>query len=463
MSPTRFPAALAAVLASVLQAGVATAAPVQVTNSNADCASVAPVSDSTGTIAAWQSDCNLAATNPDGSLEIFRAVVGSAPAQLTTGVACSSTRPSMSSDGNKVAFESDCNLTGANVDGNVEIFLWKNGAITQLTNSVGCDNLAPSINGAGTFIAFDSTCNLQGNSNAVRGSGIFRVSSTGVLTRLTDNSADDCDSTSASINGSGSLVAFDSDCNLTGENEDRAIEIFTVTSAGAATQMTKAPDDTCSSVRPSMDSAGSIIAFYSDCNFTGFNADNSDEIFTVNASKTVAQVTNVGSGTACASGEPRMAASGTAVAFTSYCRLNEFNGDGSIEAFQAGVGRSQGGILAVTDGGPNCSSTAGGISADGTRVMLDSDCNLATNNADESVEIYRANACVCGAPATRRAAPSPKASDALLTLRSAVGASSCALCECDTNNDQLVTASDALRTLKVAVGDTTLTLTCPAP
>jgi len=460
-----FGLALASVLMAAAESPAATPLPVQITadDSGTGCASSTPVSDSTGTIAAWQSDCDPATTNADGSTEIFRAIVGSAPVQLTDKTACTSSRPTISADGTRIAFESDCDLVGANADGNIEIFLWKNGTLSQLTTSTDCENLAPSINGPGSFVAFDSTCNIFGTNNDGRGSEIYRVSVQGVLKQLTTDATGNCDSTSASIDSSGNLVAFDSDCDLTGENENLAVEIFTVTSAGAVRQLTFAPDDSCSSVHPEMDAAGTIVGFHSDCDFTGGNPDAGDEIFTVTtASRTVQQVSSSPLGAACASGEVRMASSGGALAFSSYCKLAG-NSDGSIEVYQVTLGGSSvGGLLAVTSGS-DCSSMAGGLSADGSRVMFDSDCNPSGDNADGSVEVFRASACACGAPNTRRLPPQdPLASDALLILKGAVGSASCAACECDTNDDGKVSSTDALRTLKAVVGEAGITLDCPS-
>jgi hypothetical protein len=171
----------------------------------------------------------------------------------------------------------------------------------------------------------------------------------------------------------------------------------------------------------------------------------------------IRQVTSSSAGTACASGEVHMASSGNAVSFSSYCRFGTMNADQSIEAFQAGVGGGPSGVLAVSNGN-GCSSAAGGLSADGTRVALDSDCDLIGDNADASVEVFRATACVCGAPNTRK---TTNTSDALLVLRAAVGIAACAKCECDVNNDGQVNTADALRTLRAAVGQP-IELNCPA-
>jgi hypothetical protein len=53
------------------------------------------------------------------------------------------------------------------------------------------------------------------------------------------------------------------------------------------------------------------------------------------------------------------------------------------------------------------------------------------------------------------------ASDALFTLRAAVGTETCDACLCDIDGNGTVTASDALSTLKAAVGQP-VTLNCPA-
>lgn len=426
-------------------------------DSESGCGSFLPVTDGSGSVVAWQSDCDPAGTNADASIEIFRATVGGAASQLTSGTACSSTRPTISADGSRIAFESSCDLLpGGNADGNVEIFIWKNGTLSQITTTVACDNFAPSINGAGTFLAYDSNCITANNTDGSY--EIFRVSHNGgTPTQLTKETSGTCDSTSASISGNGDLVAFDSDCDLTGQNEDFAVEIFTVTSAGVVTQRTAGLDDSCSSLRPSMDAAGSIIAFQSDCDFSGTNPDRGEEIFTVKSGELPHQVTSVSDGVTCANGEPRIASSGNALVFSSYCAFGTTNNDGSVEVFQVGVGSYEGGILAVT-GDVGCSSVSGGIDASGSLVVFDSDCDPTGGNGDGSVEAYRSRACVCGAPATRKSPP--KASDALYTLRSSVGTSSCAACECDTDSSGSVGAADALRILKKAVGQD-IELTCP--
>lgn len=67
----------------------------------------------------------------------------------------------------------------------------------------------------------------------------------------------------------------------------------------------------------------------------------------------------------------------------------------------------------------------------------------------------------CGQPVSKGA--SPTASDALATLKTAVGVLTCDLSVCDVDNSKAITAGDALRILKVAVGQPNVVLNCPAP
>src|SRR5205085_12292365 len=64
----------------------------------------------------------------------------------------------------------------------------------------------------------------------------------------------------------------------------------------------------------------------------------------------------------------------------------------------------------------------------------------------------------CGQPQTTGSKPT--AGDALSILHAAVGERSCAACICDVNGSQTVTATDALVTLKSAVGQD-IALVCP--
>lgn len=65
----------------------------------------------------------------------------------------------------------------------------------------------------------------------------------------------------------------------------------------------------------------------------------------------------------------------------------------------------------------------------------------------------------CGQP--QSVGTKPNASDALYTLRAAVGSLTCPLWVCNVDNNLSITAGDALRILKFAVGQAGITLICP--
>jgi hypothetical protein len=90
-----------------------------------------------------------------------------------------------------------------------------------------------------------------------------------------------------------------------------------------------------------------------------------------------------------------------------------------------------------------------------------SDACVGAPACDETCTICDAGACIsiCGAPHSR--APEPLAVDALAILRGAVGGPACPPCLCDTTGGGGVTASDALLTLRAAVG-LNVVLDCPS-
>jgi hypothetical protein len=105
------------------------------------------------------------------------------------------------------------------------------------------------------------------------------------------------------------------------------------------------------------------------------------------------------------------------------------------------------------------SGSSGGACGDGSmdesEECDDGDTDFATGEAcDGECQLVP-----CGRP-TNSAGATPKASDALFALRTAVNLVSCALVVCDVNDSGMVTASDALFILRKAVGGT-VALVCP--
>ncbi len=440
-----FPGTLTLLATLVLPAAQAGAALEQVSNDpSGACESASPSASALSSVVVFESLCDLTGGNADGNREVFRAGSDGVVTQLTDTTGCTNANPVAGSLGQIVSFDSDCDLTGANADGNVEIFQIDGAVTAQLTDSTSCSNGFPSSSLDGATVAFESDCDLTG-ANADRNSEIFIVSSAGVATQLTDDTSFSfCGSFFPSINAGGSVVAFESDCDLTADNDDQIAEIFSVTSLGVVTRLTFG-NDNCDSFLPSISGTGDVVAFESDCDLSGSNGDGSVEVFTVDPALDIVQISDDPGVTQCSSVEPSISSDGASVTFTSFCDPTGGNPDQSFEVFTAQSGQ----VTQVTDGA-GCTSAQSTFAAGGETVVFESDCDLAGTNADGGNEIFRVNDCSCGSPVTEQLPPT--ASDALFVLMAAVGQAQCSLCECDVNASLTMTASDALIVLQSSVG-----------
>lgn len=151
-----------------------------------------PVLDATGRRLVFSSTANLdGAANADGSSEVFfwkrkraHGVEGGRRfvlmKQVTNGDGCHSRTPMPSKNAATIVYASTCDPTGANGDGNQEIFLYDNrtGETIQVTDTAACVNgpvapgllAGPAIDRRGRNVVFQSTCPLDGNDFLADGS-----------------------------------------------------------------------------------------------------------------------------------------------------------------------------------------------------------------------------------------------------------------------------------------------------
>jgi uncharacterized repeat protein (TIGR01451 family) len=351
-----------------------------------------------GTRIAFDSTADLTGGNPDGSREIFVYDTATGFTQVTnsTGFLSLSVNASISGNGTCVAFVSFADLTGGNADHGEEIFLFNavTSNITQITtgNSDSEASRSPSISADGTRIAFHSFADLTG-ANADHSGEIFLFDTAAAgLTQITNSTDGHC--YDAAISGDGKRIAFQSDANLTGGNADRNQEIFlydTVTS-----NFTQITDSAASSNdSPSINDDGTRIAFDSNADLTGGNADGKREIFLFDSTtgdlKQLTNSTEGGSGTASISGD------GTRIAFPSTSNLTGGNPNFDLEMFLFDTGDSS--ITQLTNSSGEYRSPA--ISADGTQVAFTSTANLNGTNADQNKEVFLAT---CSMPPSERPA-----------------------------------------------------------
>lgn len=350
-----------------------------------------------GTRIAFHLDADLTGGNTDRNFELFLFDANTNTVtqitNTTSGSAPTNHAPAINAFGTRIAFESTADLTGQNPELNREIFLFDAtaGTVRQLTKNAGVGQaFLPSINADGTRIAFESNANPTGG-NPNLNSEIFLVDTgPNTIAQLT-NSPARAGSANASINGDGTRVAFDSDEDLTGGNPDFNREIFLFdAAANATTQLTNSTGEGTGSVTPSINADGTRIAFHSNTDLTGVNADGNDEIVLVDtALGTLTQVTNtVGGDPLLESYLAAISADGTRIAFTSGRDLTGTNPDETLEIFAFDTAT---GVFTQVTNVTAGSSITPSISADGRRIAFVARADLTGGNSDGFDEIFLAS------------------------------------------------------------------------
>jgi len=253
----------------------------QVTNTMGLFGNSTPWTNVDGTRIAFESDRNLTGGNADANVEVFIYHVNTNTfTQVTNTTAHENLRVySISANGTRIAIESQRNLTGGNADLNNEIFLYDatTNIITQVTNTSLRDSYEPKINADGTRIAFDSYNDLTGGNADLNGEVFFYDSLANSFTQVT-NTTFGGGLEDMSISGDGTHIAFEAERDLTGGNADLNSEIFVFdTTTNIFTQVTDTTGG--DSNHPSLNADGTRVAFESDRDLTGGNADGNEELF----------------------------------------------------------------------------------------------------------------------------------------------------------------------------------------
>jgi Tol biopolymer transport system component len=194
-------------------------------------------------------------------------------------------RPSLSADGQRLAFTSDADLApGApgNSDGNAEVFLWDaTTGFRQITNTSRAGGGFPSqskatISANGQRIAFLSNADLGGG-NADRSIEVFLWDATTGFTQLTDNPSGSA-AEGADLSADGATVAFWQAGVVTGENPDGGLELFLRSVGGPLRQLTQLTGRPYHS-EPAISADGQAVAFVLAADITGGNGDAGWELF----------------------------------------------------------------------------------------------------------------------------------------------------------------------------------------
>jgi TolB protein len=364
----------------------------QLTNSKqllgADGVSGAPSVDDTGTTVVFQSNQLLFLSNLDGNYEIWKMRTdGTGLTALTNSLLeLGSFFPAISGDGTRVAFLSLADLTGSNADKNPEVFTIKSDktGLRQISNGVWAFNTGSALASDGSRIAFTSSADPTGG-NADRNVELFAIDADGSgLAQLTSSTGLLSSAGAPSISGDGTRIAFSSTANYLGGNADAGSEIYAINADGTGLRQLTA-DGSKGSSAPKLATDGGWIAFVSEGNLTGGNADGNAEIFAVSWDGTgLIQLTASATG---ASGSPSISSDGSRIAFDSTADLVPGrNPEGNREVFAI---QSNGtGLIQLTASATGASG-APSLRGDGARLVFQSTADLVPGgNADANAEIF---------------------------------------------------------------------------
>lgn len=226
----------------------------------------------------------------------------------------------ISTDGSRIAFTSQGNLTGQNADGNPEVFLFTvaTSTLTQITNTTTGSHSILSLNADGSHLVLISYTdpteeNPYGNPEILR----FDVN-TGVFTPVIPTPFTFRVSL-VSLNADATRLLFSTSANPTGANPDANEEVFLFdTATGALTQITNTTAGNSLPLAFSPD--GTRILIESTADLTGENSKQTFQLFLFDIpTATFSQITHAIEG--FFNFTPFFSADGTRIVFTSPANL----------------------------------------------------------------------------------------------------------------------------------------------
>ncbi|HZG52779.1 MAG TPA: hypothetical protein VEZ40_11655, partial [Pyrinomonadaceae bacterium] len=194
-----------------------------------------PAISGDGRLVAFESSADLTGAGGATGFHTLRADLSGARGAFREVAASRAPAPAMSRDGSRLAFASRENLTGENPDGNSEIFLYADERLQQLTHTSPRDpagrardgNFQPSISDDGSLVAFASNRDLTG-ANPDANLEIFLFDATARTVAQLTATTNTNGSSDAKISGDGSRMAFIRDAGGTGSgaSNERDLMLF---------------------------------------------------------------------------------------------------------------------------------------------------------------------------------------------------------------------------------------------
>lgn len=316
-------------------------------------------------------------------------------AQVTDFGSGTTNTPSITDDGEWIAFSSDANPTGGNSDGSSEIFRVRStGAdVSQLSSGPdGTSSERPVVADDGNLVVFDSNADLTG-ANGDGSREIFRCRLDGSELLQLTSGASGTSSSAPRADASGQWVVFDSSADLLGLNADGSREIFLVAADGSGLQ--QVTDDASYGYRGAdVARGGQLVVFSGTGDPLGTNPEHNEEVYSYDAGGGITrQLTSFETGS---SGAPRISADGQWVYFLSTAPIFEDDPDNPSDAYRVptagGPIERVGALRAASLGsfGPISFGGSGGLSvgADGSRAVFSGVGDFTEQNADQLSEVW---------------------------------------------------------------------------
>jgi uncharacterized protein (TIGR03437 family) len=187
----------------------------RITNSSEEALNLSPTVSGDGRRVAFESTENLAGASTEDFFRTLRADLTSVPTAFMQMSASRGPAPGLSQDGSRAAFAARENPLGTNPDFNSEIFYFDGSSLRQITETASVDlehraqqgNFLPSLSDDGRYIAFSSNRNLTGE-NVDGNFEIFIFDTVSSAMAQLTNSSGIFGATDAKISGDGSHVAY---------------------------------------------------------------------------------------------------------------------------------------------------------------------------------------------------------------------------------------------------------------
>ena len=339
----------------------------RLTNTAEQSLSLNPSLSDDGVVVAFESTTDLAGS---GGSNTFHALLANLSTENPTFQEIGRTRavsPALSGDGSKLAFASSEDLVGQNSDRNSEIYFFDGNALRQVTHTspesearrLSDGSFQPSISNDGQFIAFASNRNLVGL-NADLNLEIFLFETVGQNLTQPTSSSNSFGATNPKISGDSSRIAFVSSDTET--NNRRDMKLYDRRSAGTQLLVADAPGLSLTEGRAISDD-GLRIVYSSDI------ATNQSQVFLFDArANTSRQITSLGMRAADVNLQATISGDGKRIAFATRRKVLNAS-DGGVELYLFDLPTVQ--ITQITDA--PASATAEVISSlnhDGSRIAF---------------------------------------------------------------------------------------------